>query len=75
MRRRPWARSVYKLVDVCQPMILREQHSASDDEIVPATKAARRRDATSTTYKLIEVTGGHYAHAGFGREDWLNVLA
>ena len=49
--------------------------SASDDKIVPATEAARWRDATSTTYNFIEVTGGHYAHAAFGREDWLNVLA
>ncbi len=49
--------------------------SASDDEIVPATEAVRWRDASSTACKLIEVAGGHYAHAGFGRKEWLNVLA
>ena len=49
--------------------------SAIDDEIVSFGETIRWREATSESYRLIEVTGGHYAHEGFGRKEWLNVFS
>lgn len=49
--------------------------SAIDDKIVSSEEAVQWREATSETYRLIEVTGGHYAHEGFGRREWLNVFS